>query len=1370
MSWFDASGIASLAKSALKEAQKTIDKALDIKEEDRRKVGPSFDNGDNADFFAEWGITNEDGHGIEPQQTAAISKGQTTISTTWGSFAGSFFQTSDADDKSLAGEHEVGPNAVGSSSSCRAERRCSDNQQLHKNLNSMDADSALQHSNTYESFEGLERLIGLDESNEAINEEAFSKSQLVVDLDDEGIHRADRDEGGRHIGVAGINADVETSTKTEANRVVLQQSGNNISGFDVSKRNAIIGRAEPNTVSCMTSRSSIISAESDIKSSESVEVLGSRSSPDTECTTTPESEAYSVGVSTGSRMNSDSVEILADCSSLTTSPSSVEILGEWKCTDSSIISPVGVEDTIAYSMDLIFDREATMSNAPYHFEGTLEERSSEDPLGTLSHQSLTADMPLTATNLPCAAAFCQLGLPAKQTPLVQDNEQASPDSIELIPEMDCSEEPSFAEESYTSASESTMLLTVIEGTGQGQSTDHSRPRPTELIDSGSKMHGSCPGLHQSVSGTNLVDAQINLSLDSLKEKYSHHLCLALAPITTQPFRKSADALEFEVLEPSADSFGNNINKLIKNESSDCHNQVPCQVMLVHKQSPSKSSRVQSSSVDDATSLAQVEIKTLDPALLTTSSYVKNMLAEAMVEKIEAIDSMESHAQVESVRDNSPISSESRSDLVKIGSDQTSGHTSGDELETATSSDIEIISSPTGDSSSTQSRQSPAKLQQAKSSDLLTKMLNKTRGHSRELSQISIGSDDVNVEIEKLLKKIQEMGDVLEARESKLVDISRVNMELHEHNESLKSQLDSIEKCAEENRELCQITDEYTQRMSALERKFQQAIRERDMVRKQMELLKHEVSSRISPQEFLSTDAEKDQIIKELREEGEKLSKQQLQHSNIIKKLRLKERENDNTIKQQSALIEEQKLELERLKRSVQAKEDVERSQIDLVHALTAKTNRQEKEVLMLQEKLEEALHRSDTYKRSLEAAKTELVETKQQLTFVRTELKEAVETAGESIQLSAQIHELKIRLRRTEETQVRKEESLRQENAELLKQLETSEARNEALAESLSMATKPLSRQLEQLQTNLSHKTASFLKQEKAMTEAAMELQRNYEATIETNHSLREENQVIKARLSSLEAKVNTVENEKMKLTEICQQQCLDSAKLAKEIEQQRHSLANIEQSHANQVKEFQREINSLENKLSMEKAATDAEKRRNHAMTDQHGFAIGDDEPRLSPTSSIGRDSIGSLSSVWPSFHDSTIESASGRFANVYDSVRSSANNSTSMLENLQSQLKQRDGEVQQLQWELSRRNVERDALNDELSKLTLKVENLSGQLSKVKELNESLADTRTKYDALLQMYGEKVEENEELRLDLVDVKEMYKSQIDQLLKRDAS
>ena len=41
---------------------------------------------------------------------------------------------------------------------------------------------------------------------------------------------------------------------------------------------------------------------------------------------------------------------------------------------------------------------------------------------------------------------------------------------------------------------------------------------------------------------------------------------------------------------------------------------------------------------------------------------------------------------------------------------------------------------------------------------------------------------------------------------------------------------------------------------------------------------------------------------------------------------------------------------------------------------------------------------------------------------------------------------------------------------------------------------------------------------------------------------------------------------------------------------------------------------------------------------------------------------------------------------------------------------------------------------------------------------------------ELFIQMYGEKVEEAEELKLDLQDVKEMYKMQIDQLTncKRD--
>lgn len=138
------------------------------------------------------------------------------------------------------------------------------------------------------------------------------------------------------------------------------------------------------------------------------------------------------------------------------------------------------------------------------------------------------------------------------------------------------------------------------------------------------------------------------------------------------------------------------------------------------------------------------------------------------------------------RETSPLSSESRSDLVKIGSDQTSGHTSGDEIETTTSSDIEIISSPNGDSSSTQSRHSPAKISSSAKHKcdtnvdaLLGKMpFKKGKGHNRELSEVSSISDDSHSsEVEKLLKRVQEVTDILESREAKVIEINCRNVEL-----------------------------------------------------------------------------------------------------------------------------------------------------------------------------------------------------------------------------------------------------------------------------------------------------------------------------------------------------------------------------------------------------------------------------------------------------------------------------------------------------------------------------------------------------------------------------------------------------------------
>lgn len=61
--------------------------------------------------------------------------------------------------------------------------------------------------------------------------------------------------------------------------------------------------------------------------------------------------------------------------------------------------------------------------------------------------------------------------------------------------------------------------------------------------------------------------------------------------------------------------------------------------------------------------------------------------------------------------------------------------------------------------------------------------------------------------------------------------------------------------------------------------------------------------------------------------------------------------------------------------------------------------------------------------------------------------------------------------------------------------------------------------------------------------------------------------------------------------------------------------------------------------------------------------------------------------------------------------------------------------------------------------------------QLKERNVLNETTAEQfselQRSYDALLQMYGEKVDEVQELQLDLVEAKEIYRAQLDELMQQ---
>ncbi|KAJ8935602.1 hypothetical protein NQ318_017340 [Aromia moschata] len=730
MSWFDAAGLANIAKSALKEAQKTIDKALDIKEDHNLVPTNTPVDTNSEDFFGIWGVSQSEQH-------------KDVL----------FFDTSNETVKSS-------------------------------------------------SIDILEDSVDPDT-------EHFSQSKLVVQHSEEMEN---------HLSITETEIDGDKIKEDLSNFMEINlDATDNLYSPTITAGSTLKKNDKPQ--STYTNRLSVVSNESGKNNSDSVDII----TCSTECTTSPESDVLSLGLSIstsssalGLKPTSDSVEIL--CDSLT-SPSSVEVIA----TDST---------------DSMKQSERTDE-----FVSPLESPWSDDKSSSI--------------------------------------EKISPESVEVIPEDQ--DENSIAEDtmSYTSISESTSA-TVLDSAFNL----HLKPQ---------KMLKDTYNRPETMSENNTSDLSLSPdrncsfadAITRAPSRSNMHLPLTQVNqvlIDTQPQGTKQDIVDIlqktNIIDIPQD------DDIITSSSSETQLDVS-----IDDGSQSDKTIICNDNLMESSSDTSTTTETS-----SNSTYLKHMLADAMAEKSDqykdklcgssnTTDPLNKSSVLESIsishldmppRENSPISSESRSDLVKIGSDHTSGHTSGDELETTTSSDIEIISSPNGDSSSTQSRQSPAKQTciKVKSGDtsidtLLCKMtIKKAKGHTRELSEASSISDDSHSsEIDRLLKRISEMTDILESRESKLIDMNRRNAELQELNNDLKFQLDSVITKQLESADLSQVTEEYTQRLSALEKKFQQAIREKDSLRKQLEQAKQEAATRMSRTELEALLSEKDEVIKELREEG-----------------------------------------------------------------------------------------------------------------------------------------------------------------------------------------------------------------------------------------------------------------------------------------------------------------------------------------------------------------------------------------------------------------------------------------------------------------------------------------------------------------------
>lgn len=568
----------------------------------------------------------------------------------------------------------------------------------------------------------------------------------------------------------------------------------------------------------------------------------------------------------------------------------------------------------------------------------------------------------------------------------------------------------------------------------------------------------------------------------------------------------------------------------------------------------------------------------------------------------------------------------------------SGHTSSgdDELETATSSDIEIISSPNGDSSSTASctkALSPSKKDSSfpyqNSESYLANLKLDHKGHSRELSEVSVlslASDECGSpsDTEKLLKRISDLNENLEQREVQLVQMGRSNAELTDVNLKLSQELDAIKR-GRNSLDMTNLQEEYTQRLSALEKKFQQSIRDNSMLKKQLETMKTEMESKVSIHEYDKMATEKDSIIETLKNEGEKLSKQILQHSNAIKKLKAKLKENDELIKRQDSQITELTDENQKLKKNLTTKDEIEKSQSDGINKLTSDKRKFEKENQQLKSQNEDLQQKLLALQTSHDALKKELSEKSHEMGRHLEDEKE--KALNESKLLKKELTELREINRINETSATSREQKLRQENLELKRKLEETEFRIEDQKQEASLASIPLIRQLESLQSILNSRTALWENQERVLLEKLETAQNKLSSQSDVEKQAKDQVMHLNIKISNLE--------EKLSSTSLKLEQTLSQLQ-QKEIEYNLHEndyKLKIEQLLAqaslksNDAEKFKNLVSQLEEKMRTERSEFEDEKRKllfiqqqNQHHHHQHPHAerqdsndLGNDSPVLS-------------------------------------------------------------------------------------------------------------------------------------------------------------
>ncbi|XP_038713716.1 golgin candidate 5 [Tripterygium wilfordii] len=635
-----------------------------------------------------------------------------------------------------------------------------------------------------------------------------------------------------------------------------------------------------------------------------------------------------------------------------------------------------------------------------------------------------------------------------------------------------------------------------------------------------------------------------------------------------------------------------------------------------------------------------------------------------------------------------------------------------------------------------------------------------KDQERRLSSATnaLDSTDSLLELEKVKIEMKMMESALQGAARQAQAKADELAKLMNENEQLKAVIQDLKRKSNKA-EIESLREEYHQRVATLERKVYALTRERDTLRREQNK-KSDAAALLK---------EKDEIITQVMAEGEELSKKQAAQEATMRKLRAQIRE------------------LEEEKKGLTTKLQVEENKVESIKKDKTATEN------LLQETIEkhqaELAVQKEYYTNALAAAKdAEALAEARANNEARSELESRLREAEERETMLVQaLEELRQTLSRKEQQAVLREDMLRRDIEDLQKRFQASERRCEELITQVPESTRPLLRQIEAMQETTTRRAEAWAAVERSLNSRLQEAEAKAASAEERERSVNERLSQTLSRINVLEAQISCLRAEQTQLSRSLEKERQRAAENRQEYLAAKEE-ADTQEARANQLEEEIKELRRkhkqelqdalmhrelLQQEIEREKAARLDLERTTRVQSatvyeqtpiTRHNSAVenGRLSRKLSSASSLGSMEESYFLQASLDSSDSVSERRNAAEATMSPYYIKSMTPST-----FEATLRQKEGELASYMSRLASLESIRDSLAEELVKLTAQCEKLQAEATMLPGIRAELEALRRRHSAALELMGERDEELEELRADIVDLKEMYREQVNMLVNQ---